>query len=852
MNVSFDDGVYIDNSVLIIDEKKQGFPISTRIFQFLIIAVAVWSGISVLIETLAIPCNVWQVNLAVLISTGVFYVLCLFPSYGLVKLFFGLLFYGLFLYSRAQQLFNAFYILENLTLERIASYYNVSIVRYIADYERKVEDTTLFVIMVVIPLVLIVTLSIMRNRLAGVSSFLLLLPVSSSFALGLIPSEQYLVAYVICVLYLSRSVYHFRHTTEKEQKSLLHSISSRAAIWLSLISLLLFFVMKLFVSQEAYNNMTGIKEMKEDLQNGMQNFSLEELSRRLSEIRLFTRKVYSNGLNGGELGKTGQVQYTNTRHLVITAPQQAVEEGIYLKGYVGSVYTGSRWDGHSQDTLAKYEELKKKLPSELFEPVNQTSSFLKNISLQNKESTEDKESGWYDYSYSQGMMEIEYRDANNKYLYAPYFTDYGVMNDIRYENDLYASPVSRKDDYTVPFFYNIDFREAQANYYADLRDKLSGYNKYEKLYRDYVYEVYTQLPEEGLPNIKREFSLGRVKLSSGSITEKIKYVRDYLSQNTEYSLSPGKLPDDKDFVEYFVYENRVGYCAHYASAATLILRTMGVPARYVEGYAVSRENILKNSGTQETTRYTNLNTTSTVTSQVEVNVMDYSAHAWVEVYFDYYGWVPVEFTPGSSVDYTQTVVRDVEEIMAGIEDEEIKESLSNTTTPVPTITIEPTMAPITMAPQNQGSTKSSERKSAVADLIYLGILAAALFVTGFGYMWYRAYKRYRAGNSKNRNKRAIFLYSEIEKMLRITKKLPGKGTLLEESEEYVREHITQLSGAELERLMEIVRKARFGRGHISSGELLEVARCREHLYKRTYAELNLLGRLRLKWSLLVS
>ncbi len=853
MNMNYEDGVYIDNSVLIIDEKKQDFPLSARVFQFLIIAVAAWSAISVLIEILEIPCNIWAVNLAVLVSTGVFYALCLFPSYGLVKLFFGVLFYGLFLYSRGGQLLNAFYILENQTLTRISSYYEVQVLRFLADYSTGQEDTTLFVIMVLIPVVFLLTLSIVRSRLSGVSGILLFLPICSSFALGLIPSERYLIAYGVCVLYLTRSVYHYRHTAQADQKTLLHRISSQAAIWLSLISLLLFFIMKLFVSHEAYDNMTGIRDMKSTLQNGIKNFSIEDFTQRLSEIKLFTRKVYSNGLNGGELGKTGQVQYTNTRHLIFTAPLQAVEEGIYLKGYVGSVYTGSRWEGYSEDTLQKYEKLMEKLPPELFSPVNQASLFLNNIANEDTAAgqTQGSETSWYDYSFNEGVMKLQYMDANNKYLYAPYFTDYGAMDDIYYENDLYAAPVSRKDDYTVPFFYNLDFREAQGSYYAELREKLSGYSTYEKLYRNYVYQVYTQLPEEGLINIKRDFSLDRVKLPTDSVMAKIQYVRNYLNQNTEYSLSPGKLPDGKDFVEYFVYENRVGYCAHYASAATLMLRVMGVPARYVEGYAVGKENILRNSGTQETTRHTNLSTETNVNSQVEVNVMDYSAHAWVEVYFENYGWVPVEFTPGSTVDYTQTVVRDVEEITAGIEDEAGNENLNNNT-PEVTVTIAPTMPPITLAPENQ-STENTGRKnrSAFADLIYLAILAAVLLIGGAGYFGYRAYKRHKAGSTDNHNKRAIFIYGEIEKILHITRKLPGKRTLLEESEDYVKEHSTSLNGKELERLMEIVRKARFGKGHITGTELLEVVKYRENLYKRVLDELPLLERMRLRWRLLI-
>lgn len=81
-------------------------------------------------------------------------------------------------------------------------------------------------------------------------------------------------------------------------------------------------------------------------------------------------------------------------------------------------------------------------------------------------------------------------------------------------------------------------------------------------------------------------------------------------------------PAGEDFVGYFLTESRRGYCMHFASAAVLMLRTLGVPARYASrlcGRHVAGET---------------------------VEVPDYNAHAWAEVYCDGYGWQPVEVTPG--------------------------------------------------------------------------------------------------------------------------------------------------------------------------------------------------------------
>ena len=79
----------------------------------------------------------------------------------------------------------------------------------------------------------------------------------------------------------------------------------------------------------------------------------------------------------------------------------------------------------------------------------------------------------------------------------------------------------------------------------------------------------------------------------------------------------------EDFVNHFLTEGR-GYCVHFATAGTLLLRLQGIPARYVSGYAAQLDQ--RGRG----------------------DVQDSDAHAWVEVYIDGCGWYPVEMTPGYS------------------------------------------------------------------------------------------------------------------------------------------------------------------------------------------------------------
>ncbi len=852
MYQDYDDGIIMDNTLLIIDEKKAGFPVTTRLFQFLVIAIGSWSSISMLVQTIGIPCNALQVNGAILAFSALLYAFCLHRPFGLVKLFFSVLCYGLFFYSRLSVILNGFFVVENLVLQRISVYYGTELLVFKADYSTAEADTTILLIMILFPVIGLLSLAVVRNVMVSLVGILMFLPVSACFALGLIPPESYLIAYAVCLLYLTRSGYNYYHSTERQQKTLLHRISSRSAVWFSLLSLLMFFLIRLFVSREDYDSLVQIKEIKAEMQSMMNDFSIEEFREKFSDIQLFTRKVSSTGLNGGELGKTGQVQYENTKHLTITAPIASIDEGIYLKGYVGSVYTGDRWEKHSTEMQEDYEKLLQRLPLKLFPPVNQMNIFFDHLIVNEEDasvpSTED--TSWYEYRMDQGKMKVEYKGANKKYLYAPYFTDYSTLSNILYEQDLYAAPAIREDSYEIQYYYNVSLLNTPT-FYKSLLEKLIDYSEYEKLYRDYVYQAYTLLPAEGLINIKRDFAPDRVKTKTGSVTEKIEYVKNYLNQHTQYSLTPGKLPEGEDFVEYFVYQNKVGYCAHYASAATLMLRTLGVPARYVEGYAVGSEAIYRSAGSQETTRYTNSSTKSTMVTQSEVNVMDYNAHAWVEVYFDNCGWVPVEFTPGSTVDYNASVVEDIEEFSDNIEDGNIIKSLEEDST-VPTPELE---APIPQQPANEehsdATQEEASRSSGRSDHIFLWVIFGGSLLSLLLLLIYRMHITTKAKYSRNHNKRAIFCYGEIQKMIRTGRGLPGKEALLEESEAYVKEHLNYIEEIELEKLMEVVRKARFSKGRISGEELKQVLDFREALYCELMKNLSLPKRIYLKFILLI-
>lgn len=97
----------------------------------------------------------------------------------------------------------------------------------------------------------------------------------------------------------------------------------------------------------------------------------------------------------------------------------------------------------------------------------------------------------------------------------------------------------------------------------------------------------------------------------------------FLQRNYPYTLAQSYPPSGSDFVSWFLFEEQQGYCTSFASALAVMGRAVGLPTRYVEGYAAEpdADNIAR--VTQE------------------------GAHAWVEVYFRGFGWLSFDPTPGT-------------------------------------------------------------------------------------------------------------------------------------------------------------------------------------------------------------
>ncbi|HEV2073355.1 MAG TPA: DUF4129 domain-containing transglutaminase family protein [Thermomicrobiales bacterium] len=99
-------------------------------------------------------------------------------------------------------------------------------------------------------------------------------------------------------------------------------------------------------------------------------------------------------------------------------------------------------------------------------------------------------------------------------------------------------------------------------------------------------------------------------------------VEQWLRSNIAYDDRVAAPPDDADVVDYTLFELGRGYCEHFSSSMTVMMRALGVPARTVVGYYPGEYDEARGGFL-----YRQLN-----------------AHAWTEVFFPAYGWIPFEPT----------------------------------------------------------------------------------------------------------------------------------------------------------------------------------------------------------------
>ena len=323
----------------------------------------------------------------------------------------------------------------------------------------------------------------------------------------------------------------------------------------------------------------------------------------------------AGGVADGALSQGGGIQVSGVTDLALTASDKP-KETVYLRGFIGGSYDGTTWQAPDADAF----------DSAAMNWKTEDNARLTIASLPFLRTA-------YDGTAQPQTLTVERIHADTQYTYAPYNAYWGDYYTI--QGDGAAAGQTAQDD--VFLYYPRDTAQTQLEARADADP--SVLDRMEASYAAYAASRYTAVPDgyDELQTLCDEAKKDQKLTEAVDIGD---YIRAYLNTNYQYNASAPQPPEGADPIRYFLTESKQGYSVQFASAAVVMFRMFGLPARYVVGYAAPQ---------------------SLFTQQEDGSwhaiLQDDNAHAWAEVYISGQGWTPMEMTPGVLVSAQQADLR---------------------------------------------------------------------------------------------------------------------------------------------------------------------------------------------------
>lgn len=347
----------------------------------------------------------------------------------------------------------------------------------------------------------------------------------------------------------------------------------------------------------------------------------------------------------------GKLINERERTMLLISTRSNLKVG-YLSGIIRSTYTGSEWKEENND----YGDYADEYRMDLYEKI---------YNLYNTELMQSPD----EYFARKIYYQIGFDKLETKTVFRPEncYTIDDFENNIDVEtagNNVYFTKKEKKGYryYVSALIMNMDNK--------DLKEYLRSLNENEEYYK----EMKNGQGQGGLENSLFEKSVNQLKLSEDQIAyitsndfrqrlferskkikgeyiqipngtpervrglteeitkeytnqyDKAEAIRRYLRENYVYTTNIDQLPDGKDAVDYFLFERKKGYCTYFASAMAIMCRSVGIPARYVEGTTIDYKEM----------------------DEEWYKIKTGSAHAWTEIYLEGFGWIRMDATPGYS------------------------------------------------------------------------------------------------------------------------------------------------------------------------------------------------------------
>ncbi len=355
----------------------------------------------------------------------------------------------------------------------------------------------------------------------------------------------------------------------------------------------------------------------------------------------------------GEYGSGGNsslniISPGNGEQEIISVSSPAGE--VYLRGDIGIDYTGASWTSpiKNEPDLWKKSKL-----SEKFRPAEMRIFQMMELSYINDLQSADAEAARDSCAIKEGEVAVDYLCPTNVVFLPSYTSEFGF-----FENEMfdvygdYSVRVNGSYDrintvicsaLVSPVNYTGTNRESKLesfDYLKEVSEKypmegiFDAYFNTAGLYSDYksyVNNTYLTVPGNIKPDIRKFLLYNNLYFNvtnDGKIDSRAAYkaavdITDFLIKNYSYSLDAKYSRSNP--VKSFLYETKSGHCALFASSMTLMLRELGIPARYCTGFVAPKTS----EGQYAVLRSKNL-------------------HAWCEAYFDEIGWVTFDPTSGTA------------------------------------------------------------------------------------------------------------------------------------------------------------------------------------------------------------
>ncbi len=529
------------------------------------------------------------------------------------------------------------------------------------------------------------------------------------------------------------------------------------------------------------------------------------------------RKNLTGGyvINNNRLGQTDEVIYDDVELLQVYSYEYSGT--IYLRNFVGEKFSTDAWYEPDAGEYTAYDDEKLR-PQEA--PAYKLSYLIPDMHMYDIQVTRTGYDGksaltpLYSYTGDSSLFKGEwgYEDIPDNVVFK-YWNVTGEQILTAMDLYLYSS-------------YSLLWRDA------------------DRVYRDYVYEHYLEVNTK-CEDTFRSLMSGMKTDTPDDVLETAEFVRQHLASRCTYSLKPGKLPKGEELIDYFYNKNRCGYCTYFATTAVMMLRCAGIPARYVTGFAFDPDiNVIKTefvAGTKYST----------------VSVTDRSAHAWVEIYIDGWGWIQYEVTPGNYTEEEdkydkpeettappETTAEETEEETEPVTE---KESIAETTAD------ESETSAAAKEDAGQETHKFHLKRSTIKVILYMSGVAAVI-MTGGAVLYVRynvrtiRYRRRYAEMKKNDFSGCVLMnYALFEKINGLCGIHAEKHMTCDEYGKRIISEGTYLTAEEVREFTEIYEKAVFAEEGASMPEVTRSEEILDKLRNGMYNDSGPLRKLKLRY-----